>query len=70
MLDSNGDVSQSSTHTTHILDLTMPKMDGYDILKQIRSASLFDNLKIFVLTSGTYEYDRIKSIAYGGLNGQ
>jgi DNA-binding response OmpR family regulator len=48
-----------------ILDLEMPKMDGYEVLKRVRSKQHLKDIKIFVLTTCTYEYDRIKSIAYG-----
>jgi CheY-like chemotaxis protein len=48
-----------------ILDLEMPKMDGYEVLKNLRKKNHFKDIKIFVLTTCTYEYDRIKSIAYG-----
>lgn len=51
-----------------ILDLSMPEMDGYDVLKILREKTEFKNIKVFVLTSGQYEYDRIKSIAYGCTN--
>jgi DNA-binding response OmpR family regulator len=51
-----------------ILDLSMPEMDGYDVLKMIKETSVFKNIKVFVLTSGQFEYDRIKSIAYGCTN--
>jgi CheY-like chemotaxis protein len=51
-----------------ILDLGMPEMDGYDVLKMIKETPQFKNIKVFVLTSGQYEYDRIKSIAYGCTN--
>jgi CheY-like chemotaxis protein len=48
-----------------ILDLEMPKMDGYEVLKNLRKKNHFKDIKIFVLTTCAYEYDRIKSIAYG-----
>lgn len=51
-----------------ILDLTMPEMDGYDVLKMLRSYQEFRDVKVFMLTSCEYEYDRIKSIAYGCTN--
>jgi DNA-binding response OmpR family regulator len=48
-----------------ILDLEMPKLDGYEVLKSIRKKHHLKDIKIFVLTTCTNEYDRIKSIAYG-----
>lgn len=51
-----------------ILDLTMPQMDGYDVLRMLKAYPEFKNIPIFMLTSGQYEYDRIKSIAYGCTN--
>lgn len=51
-----------------ILDLSMPDLDGFDVLKMVKETALLKNIKVFVLTSGQYEYDRIKSIAYGCTN--
>jgi DNA-binding response OmpR family regulator len=51
-----------------ILDLTMPEIDGYGVLRIIKETPAFKNIKVFILTSGQYEYDRIKSIAYGCTN--
>jgi CheY-like chemotaxis protein len=51
-----------------MLDLNLPGMDGYEVLKRIRSRSKFKSMNIFVLTTCNHEYDRIKSIAYGCTN--
>jgi two-component system response regulator len=48
-----------------MLDLYIPGIDGYEILKRIRGRSKFKNMNVFVLTTCSFEYDRIKSIAYG-----
>lgn len=36
-----------------LLDIVMPKMDGIDVLKQIRANSKYDNVQILMLTSLT-----------------
>ena len=36
-----------------LLDIVMPKMDGIDVLKQIRANSEYDNVQILMLTSLT-----------------
>jgi CheY-like chemotaxis protein len=51
-----------------ILDLNMPIMDGYEVLKQVKSTDELKNIPIFILTTSTNEYDHTKSIAYGAKN--
>src|SRR4051812_46736681 len=51
-----------------MLDLYLPGIDGYEVLKRVRSRSKFKNMNIFVLTTCNHEYDRIKPIAYGCTN--
>jgi CheY-like chemotaxis protein len=48
-----------------ILDLNMPIIDGYDVLKQIKANDELKHIPIFILTTSTTEYDCTKSIAYG-----
>jgi DNA-binding response OmpR family regulator len=48
-----------------ILDLNMPFIDGYDILKQMKSNDELKHIPVFILTTSTNEYDHIKSLAYG-----
>jgi CheY-like chemotaxis protein len=48
-----------------VLDLNIPKIDGYEVLKRIKGRSKLKHVDVFVLTNSDYEYDRIKSIAYG-----
>jgi len=36
-----------------LLDLKMPKMDGFEVLEKIRSSETFGSLRIIVLTSST-----------------
>jgi CheY-like chemotaxis protein len=61
-------IEEKSLPDLIILDLTMPQMDGYDVLKELRSLPQLKNIKVFVLTASEQEYDRVKSIAYGCTN--
>lgn len=48
-----------------LLDLKMPLMDGYDVLKWLRGRGQFDNLRVIVLTSSKIESDVGKSREMG-----
>src|SRR5262249_15929571 len=48
-----------------LLDLKMPWMDGFDVLKWLRTHSQFDTLPIVVLTSSKLQLDVDKSRQYG-----
>jgi len=48
-----------------ILDLNMPLMDGYEVLKKVRKHAGLKHLPVYVLTTSEHEYDRIKAVAYG-----
>src|SRR2546423_7862279 len=43
--------------TLLLLDLKMPKMDGFELLKSIRSLPLFKSLRVIVLTSSEDIFD-------------
>ena len=45
-----------------LLDVMMPKMNGYDVCKQIRQSS---NVPIIMVTAKTEEADRIMGLDYG-----
>lgn len=47
------------------LDLNMPLLDGYESLRLIRAKLNLKSVPVFVLTTSEFEYDRIKSVAYG-----
>lgn len=47
------------------LDLNMPRMDGYEVLKAIRENNELKSIPVFILTTSEFEYDKIKAIAYG-----
>ena len=48
-----------------ILDLNMPLMDGYEVLKELKRSSELKHIPVYILTTSEFEFDKIKSIAYG-----
>ena len=48
-----------------ILDLNMPLMDGYEVLKWMKSDENLKQIPVYILTTSQHEYDKVKSIAYG-----
>lgn len=48
-----------------LLDLQMPKLDGFGVLKQLRSDSSFRHTPILALTASAMESDRDRALAAG-----
>jgi CheY-like chemotaxis protein len=48
-----------------LLDLKMPKVDGLEVLRQVKGSSLLKTIPIVVLTSSRQEQDLIKSYDLG-----
>lgn len=48
-----------------ILDLNMPLMNGYEVLKKIKTIAILSTIPIYILTTSEFEYDKIKAVAYG-----
>jgi CheY-like chemotaxis protein len=48
-----------------LLDLKMPKVDGHEVLRQVRSEPQLRDLKVIVLTSSDQTHDRILSRQLG-----
>lgn len=48
-----------------ILDMMMPKMDGLEILKQLRREPDLDTMKIVVVSGKLYEFDRKRAFDFG-----
>ncbi len=48
-----------------LLDLKMPKLDGIDVLREIRKTDEYKNTPVVILTSSKMETDIIKSYELG-----
>ena len=48
-----------------LLDLHMPKVDGFDVLKWLQERSEFDSMLVVVLTSSTDQHDFERAKALG-----
>ena len=48
-----------------LLDIKMPKLDGIEVLKEIRKAEDYKNLPVVMLTSSQMETDVMKSYELG-----
>lgn len=48
-----------------ILDIMMPKMDGYEVCQRIRSDALLKDVSIIMLTAKGREVEREKGLALG-----
>ncbi len=67
-LFARGDYSDRSIKDTPkvvLLDLKMPKIDGLEVLKEIRTHQETKNVPVVVLTSSKEEKDIVKSYEYG-----
>ncbi len=48
-----------------LLDLKMPKVDGFEVLKQVKSEELTKNIPVIVLTSSKENPDIEKAYSFG-----
>ncbi len=49
-----------------ITDLLMPKLDGFELLKRVRSSELFQELIVIVSSASVFEADQYRSLDAGG----
>lgn len=48
-----------------LLDVTMPKMDGFEVAKRLRSGSHTSNVSIIMLTARAHSSDRVRGLESG-----
>lgn len=48
-----------------ILDVMMPKLDGFTTLKEIKKEEKFKNIKVIFLSAKTSEADKVKGLEAG-----
>ena len=48
-----------------LLDLKLPKMDGFEVLRQVRGAEHTKMLPVVILTTSNEDQDRVKSYGLG-----
>lgn len=48
-----------------ILDILMPSIDGFTILKRIRANTSFGNIPVIVYTGKTFDVDKRKALSLG-----
>ncbi len=48
-----------------VLDIMMPKMNGYEVCKRIRTNEEYDDIPIIFLTAKTSEFDELKAFNLG-----
>jgi len=48
-----------------IMDLNMPLLDGYGVLKQMKADERFREVPVYMLSTSRFEYDKLKSIELG-----
>jgi CheY-like chemotaxis protein len=48
-----------------LLDLNMPRVDGYEVLTHLRSQNAFDEIPVVVVTSSQVEAEKRKALAVG-----
>jgi CheY-like chemotaxis protein len=48
-----------------LLDINMPKMNGFEFLQAIRNDSEFDSIKVFIMTTSNEEGDKLMAKKLG-----
>lgn len=65
MLRGASNIKLSEQPDLILLDINMPKMNGVEFLKAIRSDNNFKHIKVFIMTTSSEEYDRLATQGLG-----
>ena len=65
LLGTEGDAEPPPLPAVVLLDLKLPRLDGLDVLRRIRSADRTKLLPVVVLTSSVEERDLVRSYSLG-----
>jgi CheY-like chemotaxis protein len=60
-----GDAARASALSVILLDLKLPKIDGLDVLKQLKSDQATKHIPVVIMTSSQEESDRIATYDLG-----
>jgi two-component system response regulator len=60
-----GDAARASALSVILLDLKLPKVDGLDVLKQLKSDQASKHIPVVIMTSSQEESDRIATYDLG-----
>ncbi len=59
------DMMQDDAPDVLVLDIMMPQMDGYSVLKELKSSGIKEQMKILILTAKTSESDWVRGYKLG-----
>ena len=65
LMDKIGRLMGEAQKTVLVVDVMMPKMDGYEIMKVLKSKPRMDNIPILVLTNIEIDGGRVKPLSLG-----
>ena len=63
-LEKSEDYKLATTPDLILLDINLPKLNGFEVLKKIRSSITTRNIPVIMLSTSTEDNDRKKSIKY------
>ncbi len=58
----------SETPNLIILDLMLPDLDGFEVLKRLKMSEQYKDIPVIVVSAKISEYDRVKCIEAGAVN--
>ncbi len=59
---------ESHSRILIVLDINLPKLNGFEVLEKIKSEETFDDIPVVIFTGSESEEDLIKSYDFGAMN--